>query len=652
MTHRPSRPPASLSGRVIHSEVQGGVSYRLERQIGEGGMGVAYLALRQAFDGLSPVVIKLVRPSLMNSEVAPDLVVQKEAVALGRLNERVPPTPFVVRFVDTGTARLLDDLPVPWLAIEYVHGGVEGTTLEDRVVYSMHKTDYAFDPARAAHVVRCLGAGLTAIHGVGVIHRDLTPGNILCCGFGEAEIFKISDFGVARPQGLDSTFTGLSVGTAGYAAPEQTLLEGATIGPHTDVFSMACVVFYVLTGEHYFDAQSAALAYSMVRGKQRRSILTCPALSPELRDRTEACRTIDAILARATSPVADQRPQAAQELTGTLVPWLSEQSTAPRPSRRLMDSVLNLSPPGDLSSWSWTIRHPPGDNVIIQSAAWDTDGRCFAFTPLGPLFWNGLSWLPATEVAASLPIGMAFARRYEAGGWLVGGSGGTLAVYNAEGVREIVRAPDPHVEFQHASGRFDDVLASVARRRGEPPMLWSMASRRWMRPLPLEGVHYVAALLRLDDSRWLVCGRLSEGGGFAALYSPMLWEVTFLPTPFTRAFVGGASEPERGLGLIVGSAGVAVRVEGDQVSSCIADGTPDLTASAVDVLAREWVASRGTLWVRDPSRNLKWRPVWSNPDWQAPFVSLMADAGMLVAMTVDGAIVEGRAAWRGTRDRH
>lgn len=650
--HTSSNPPASVSGMFIPSELQPGVTYRLERRIGEGGMGMAYLAMRQSESGLAPVVIKLVQPMFGESEVAPDLLVLKEAVALGRLNERVPPTPFVVRLLDTGTTRLFSQQPTPWLALEYVHGGVEGTTLEDRALYSIHQTGYAFDGIRTAHLLRCLAAGLTAIHGVGVIHRDLTPGNILCCGFGEAEIFKISDFGVARPQGLASTFGGLSVGTAGYAAPEQSVPKGASVGPHTDVFALACVVFYALTGEHLFEANSAVVAYQLILDKARRSITDCPALSPELRDNPDACRAIDAIIARATSPDVQQRPQQARELSTSLVPWLGDPGSAPKPSRRLVQSVLNLASPGDLSSWTWAVKHPPGDNVVIQSAAWDTDGRCFALTPRGPVFWNGESWLPAPEVAASLPAGMTFARRYEAGGWLVGGGNATLAVYSTDGVREIVHAPDADCHFVHASGRFDDLLTAVSHRPGETPKLWAMAARRWMKPLPLEGVHYVASLLRLGDSRWLLCGRLREGGGFAAIYAPMQWEVQPLPTPRTRAFVGGASEPERGLALIVGGDGVAVRIENDNVSASVAEGAPDLTASAMDVLDREWVASLGTLWVRDPQRDAVWRRVWTDPGWHAPFVSLMADAGMLVAMTVDGAIVEGRASWRGSRGKH
>ena len=193
------------------------------------------------------------RASFGDGKVAPELVARKEAVALGRLNESVPPSPFVVRFVDAGSVRVGGEPVTPWTAIEYVHGGIEGTTLEDRVTYSLHKTGYAFEPSRAAHAIRCLASGLSAIHAAGIIHRDLSPGNVLCCGFGETEIFKISDFGVARATGLELSFEGLNLGTLGYSAPESS---NTTAGPHSDVFSFATVVFYLLTGQHYFDADT------------------------------------------------------------------------------------------------------------------------------------------------------------------------------------------------------------------------------------------------------------------------------------------------------------------------------------------------------------------------------------------------------------
>jgi hypothetical protein len=323
-----------------------------------------------------------------------------------------------------------------------------------------------------------------------------------------------------------------------------------------------------------------------------------------------------------------------------------------------MNSLLNLAPPGDLSSWVWTVRHPPGDERVMLSSAWDVDGKCLALTSDGPAFWNGQSWLAARDVTANLPTGIRFVRRYEAGGWLVGGEG-TLAVYATDGVREVHRAPEPGMVFQHASGRFDDLCAAVGQRGGsahhhatgserpsDPPMLFGLAAGRWLKPVPLEGVSYVACLLRLEDARWLVCGRLAQGTGFAAVYSPLEWSLTYLPTPRTRAFVGGATEPERHLGLVVGSHGVSVRIEGMTPTSTMTEGEPDLTAAAMDVLDREWVASLGRLWVRDPGRDQKWRAVWSDSAFSAPLISIMADAGMVVALAADGGIIEGRAAWQ------
>jgi eukaryotic-like serine/threonine-protein kinase len=640
--------PSSLSGQVVESEFQPGVSYRLERRIGEGGMGQAFLALRHAPDGIAPVVIKMVRPTAESgAQNSAGILVQKEAVALGRLNERIPPCPFVVRLVDTGATFLNgpNRPSTPWLAVEYVHGGVEGTTLEDRVRGSIERTGVGFDSARAAHALKCLAAGLHAIHGVGVVHRDLTPGNILCCGFGEAEILKISDFGIARPQGLAATFGGIPVGTLGYAAPEQCLPDSTGTGTYTDIFALACVLYFTLTGETLFESDTLLKNMLAIRDAKRRSLCDAQALVPELRQRPDACRAIDAAIGRATSVDPAQRPQEALEFAASVVPWLTETPTPPKPSRRLINSLINLSPPGDLSRWEWTVRHPGGER-IIQSAAWDVDGHCLAFTTQGPAFWNGQMWVETPEIARNLPSGMQFARRIEAGGWLIGGAGGQLVVYASDGVREVVRAPSSDVTFAHANGRFDDLLVAVAQRPGEPPSLWPMAARRWMKPMQLDGVAYVAALLRLDDARWVICGRLSDGTGFAAIYSPMQWEIGYLITPRTRAFVAGASEADRGLGLVVGSHGVALRIEGQSAVASIAESTPDLTAAAMDVLDREWVASLGRLWVRDPARDPAWRSVWMDPSWQAPFVSIIADAGMLVAMTADGGVLEGRASWR------
>ena len=102
-----------------------------------------------------------------------------------------------------------------------------------------------------------------------------------------------------------------------------------------------------------------------------------------------------------------------------------------------------------------------------------------------------------------------------------------------------------------------------------------------------------------------------------------------------------------------GGAGLQADIEALIAQGCHA--APVVTALTVQdtvnvsdfrVLDREWVASVGKLWVRDPSRSSEWRPVWGDSSFQAPIISIMADAGMVVAMSADGGIIEGRAPWR------
>ena len=631
---------SSLSGIVISSDVQAGIQYRLIRYLGEGAMGVAYFAQRESRAGASPVVIKAVRPHQMLDDIAPELLARKEAVALGRLNDWVPPSPFVVRFIDTGSAAVFGARKTPWLAIEYVHGGVEGTTLDDRVTYSVHRTGYAFDPARAAHAVRCLAAGLTAIHNVDVIHRDLTPGNVLCCGFGETEIFKISDFGTARPEGLDRTFGDVGVGTVGYAAPEQARPGTWPIRPYTDVFALACVTYYLLTGYHYFEGANPVVVYEAQRSGLRRSLRESNVLSPEISERPGACEGIERLLARATACNPPERPPTAERFASELFSWLTVTESAPRSSQRLMTAMLGVRQRTDPTGWSWTVRQLPRSDISIRSAAWDTDERCFAVTNAGPRFWNGEAWRDASH--AALPQDVRFVRRYEAGGWLVGGQASRLALVSADGVHDMVTLPDAGAEILSADGRPDELLVVVGRLSGGPPLLYCSVAGAWLEPLALDGVAYLAPVVPIDRERWLIGGRLEAGGGFVAEYCPRQRCARVLPTPANRAYVAGAGASERGVALMVGSHGQVWRATAEQGVSSVVSSQIDLTAAALDILDREWVASMGALWSRAPATDATWRPVWKDARWQAPFVSLMADSGVVVAMTADGGIVEGR----------
>jgi serine/threonine protein kinase len=647
---RSSEPSADVFiGHELFSELRGGVRYRLEQRLGEGGTATAFLATRLAPDGESLVVIKIILPRLVaESDERALTIIKKEAVALGRLNERVPSTPYVVRLVDTGGAGYHDgkkQLELPWIALEYVNGGLEGTTLTERVSYSVRETGFAFDPARAARAIDSLAHGLSEIHAVGVVHRDLSPGNVLCCGGGETELFKISDFGIARPVGLAATFGDVLVGTPGYLPLEQFQpREGVPLGPYSDIFSLAAIVFFMLTGEHYFDPKSAAMAMLQIREPQRRSLLETPTLAYELREKLAACQAIDLALARATAADPRQRPQSARLFADSLLPWIAP-GPLHRPSRRWMNSMAKLRPTEALASTNWMVRHPPGDDRLVVSGAWNASGDCLAVTLRGLEFWDGTQWADA-PAAGLAPGAMRCVRPLGPGSFLLGGAGAALIEYSRDGLRPLLRGPDPSVSFTHMTTDLDDVAVLVGERPGLPPLLHALVGKRWLRPLPVDQATTLSSICRLDDEHWLVAGRGVDARPYAAIYRPLMWDLDRLATPHGRALLACAGRPERALAIAVGSDGLVVTLDRGEVRVEYLPNAPDLAAAAIDTLGRQWAAGRGRVFVRRVDGN--WECVWQHPDWQPPFVSLLAEVGLVSVMTVDGAVLESRS---GTLDK-
>jgi hypothetical protein len=283
----------------------------------------------------------------------------------------------------------------------------------------------------------------------------------------------------------------------------------------------------------------------------------------------------------------------------------------------------------------------PGDDRVVRSVAWDGDGRCLAATSEGLAFWDGTDWLPAPETSLPNPRGIRFVQRRAAGNWLVGGDEATLATYSAEGVSEVVRGPSPEVSFSQASGDFDDLAVMVGETEDGPPVIYSLASRRWLKPHRLEGVARVSAMARLSDDRWLLAGRRQDGAGFAGIYQPLQWELRELDVPKVRALLACAGLPDRSIGVITGSDGLVVCVDGDAESHWMLAGKPDLPAAAVDVAGRLWASGAGCIYLREPGSDA-FEPVWQDPAWVTPIVSLFADVGLVIALAADGGIIEGR----------
>jgi serine/threonine protein kinase len=638
-----ARPQDPFVGLTVPSESQPGVSFRIDKQLGEGGTAVAYFATRMGPDGSSPVVLKVILPSvIVQAGETARMIVQKESVALGRLNERVPPCPFVVRLLDVGTieyrGRPGQNIPLPWLAIEYVHGGSEGSTLEERVLRSVKASGFAFEPERAVRALSHITEGLMEVHNVGVIHRDLTPNNVLCCGAGSSELFKISDFGIARPIGVQATFGSALVGTPGYIAPEQASEAEGPTGFYSDIFSVAALTYFLLTGEQYFQAKNFYDVISSVKRPERRTLASAAGLAPELREEPALCAALDAALASATSPDPTRRPQSAKALAASLIPWLS---SCPPTRRTPLRPSAPAGPAASLDGWQFTVRHPIGHDWVLSRVGWDVDGHCLAASTRGLVYFDGTKWVDVPPQSLGGLDGLRFSVRIGPGHWLLGGDAGSVAEYSRGGVTRSVRGLNPNITLLDASGDLADLCAMIGVSPGAPPLLCATAGGHFLKPLPVPQASALLGITRLAEETWLVCGRSRDGKGLSAIYRPLNWELEPLPLTEARAMTACASRSERNLAVVVGAAGNVVRLEGAQQFRETLPNGPDFSAVCVDVLGRVWAGAAGELWFCEAG-NRSMRRVFRDTNWQAPFVSIFADFGMIFAATADGAVLEGR----------
>jgi serine/threonine protein kinase len=197
--------------------------YRLLARLGAGGMGVVYLAMGQ--DG-RPVAVKVLRPE-MADDVEFRTRFSREVTALGRVRGVC-----TVRVIDADTASAR-----PFLVTEYA----EGPSLAEYV-----DARGPLDPQMLYGLATGLAEALTAIHAAGIVHRDLKPSNVLLTTGGP----KVIDFGIAQVlEATAVTRAGMTVGSAGYMAPEQIMGRAGTAA---DLFSWAVTIAYAASGQSPF----------------------------------------------------------------------------------------------------------------------------------------------------------------------------------------------------------------------------------------------------------------------------------------------------------------------------------------------------------------------------------------------------------------
>lgn len=204
--------------------------YRIQSQLGEGGMAVVYKAMDVVLHRI--VAIKVLRPQYAGDDEFVERF-RREAQAAASLSH-----PNVVNIFDVGEA---DD--VHYIVLEYV----QGQNLKEIV-----RKEGRLEPRRAARIGAAVARALQAAHERQIVHRDIKPHNILITPEGRV---KVTDFGIARASSSATlTEAGMVIGSVHYFSPEQA--RGQPVGPAADLYSLGVVLYEMLTGEVPFRGES------------------------------------------------------------------------------------------------------------------------------------------------------------------------------------------------------------------------------------------------------------------------------------------------------------------------------------------------------------------------------------------------------------
>ncbi|MGV9801575.1 Stk1 family PASTA domain-containing Ser/Thr kinase [Mycobacterium sp. NPDC003449] len=264
--------------------------YELGEILGFGGMSEVHLARDTRLH--RDVAVKVLRADLAR-DPSFYLRFRREAQNAAALNH-----PAIVAVYDTGEAETPNG-PLPYIVMEYV----DGVTLRDIV-----HNDGPIPTRRAIEIIADACQALNFSHQHGIIHRDVKPANIM---ISKNNAVKVMDFGIARAladTGNSVTQTAAVIGTAQYLSPEQA--RGETVDARSDVYSLGCVLYEILTGEPPFIGDSpVAVAYQHVREDPVPPSHRHNDISPEL----------DAVVLKALAKNPDNRYQSAAEMRTDLI---------------------------------------------------------------------------------------------------------------------------------------------------------------------------------------------------------------------------------------------------------------------------------------------------------------------------------------------
>jgi serine/threonine protein kinase len=220
--------PAPLAPELRVGSTLG--AYRIEELVGRGGMGAVYRA--QHIHLGRPAALKLLLPELADDRGFRERFLRESRVAASITH------PNVIPVYDAGEAEGL-----LYIAMKYVDGTDLGALLRE---------ERSLAPERALFLLGQVADALDAAHELGIVHRDIKPGNVLI----EGDRCYLTDFGLTRRISSQTQLTakGQFVGTLDYTAPEQ--IRGGSVDARTDVYALGCLLYHALSGSVPYDKDS------------------------------------------------------------------------------------------------------------------------------------------------------------------------------------------------------------------------------------------------------------------------------------------------------------------------------------------------------------------------------------------------------------
>ena len=342
--------------------------YRIERELGRGGMATVYLASDERHDRL--VAVKVLLPEVANA-LGPERFLHEIAIT-ARLDH-----PHILTLIDSGEA---DGF------LFYVLPYVRGESLRSRL-----SRERQLPVADAVRITQQVASALDYAHRHGVVHRDIKPENILLHE-GEA---MVADFGIAlalRSAGDRLTATGVSIGTPAYMSPEQA--DGLSdLDARSDIYSLGAVLYEMLAGEppHTGPTAQAIIAKLLTEPPTRIQVL-----------RRDVPAELEAAVATALAKVAADRFATAAEFGAALSG--APGATRPGTGRRMKGRPLSVALAAALivvaGGWGWQLWRASDRPLVIMMDSPHPD-RIYDIETIRA---NGTNADVVSDILADLPI--------------------------------------------------------------------------------------------------------------------------------------------------------------------------------------------------------------------------------------------------------